>query len=56
MTSSGQIEILVDVTNTGDFDGEEVVQLHVRDVVGSVSRPLRELKGFRKISLAKGAT
>ncbi len=56
MSSSGQIEILVDVTNTGDIDGEEVVQLYVRDVVGSVSRPLRELKGFRKISLAKGAT
>jgi beta-glucosidase len=56
MPSSGQIEVSVDVTNSGDFDGEEVVQLYIRDVVGSVSRPLRELKGFRKISLAKGAT
>ena len=56
MPSSGQIEVSVDVTNTGDFNGEEVVQLYVRDVVGSVSRPLRELKGFRKISLEKGAT
>lgn len=55
MPSSGQIEVSVDVTNSGDFDGEEVVQLYIRDVVGSVSRPLRELKGFRKISLAKGA-
>lgn len=56
MPSSGQIEVSVDVTNTGDFDGEEIVQLYVRDVVGSVSRPLRELKGFHKISLAMGAT
>jgi beta-glucosidase len=56
MPSSGQIEVSVDVTNSGDFDGEEVVQLYIRDVVGSVSRPLWELKGFRKISLAKGAT
>lgn len=54
MPPSGQIEVSVDVTNTGPFDGEEVVQLYVRDVVGSVSRPLRELKGFRKIFLKKG--
>lgn len=51
---SGEMEVSVDITNTGDFDGEEVIQLYVRDVVGSVSRPLRELKGFRKIFLKKG--
>jgi beta-glucosidase len=56
MPTGGQIEVTVDVSNTGDSDGEEVVQLYVRDVIGSVSRPLRELKGFQKISLAKGAT
>jgi len=49
-----QVEVSVDVTNTGEYDGEEVVQLYLRDVVGSVSRPLRELKGFRKIFLKKG--
>jgi len=56
MSPSGLFEVSVDVANTGDFDGEEVVQLYVRDVVGSVSRPLRELKGFRKISIAKGTS
>ncbi|MEP7231250.1 MAG: glycoside hydrolase family 3 N-terminal domain-containing protein [Ginsengibacter sp.] len=44
----------VDVKNTGDIDGEEVVQLYVHDLVGSVVRPLKELKGFRKIMLQKG--
>ena len=42
------------VTNTGKFDGEEVVQLYIRDVVGSITRPLKELKGFQKISLKAG--
>lgn len=44
----------VDVKNTGDIDGEEVVQLYVHDVIGSVVRPLKDLKGFRKIMLQKG--
>ncbi|WP_347840503.1 beta-glucosidase BglX [uncultured Draconibacterium sp.] len=39
------------ITNTGDVVGEEVVQLYIRDLVGSVSRPVKELKGFKKISL-----
>lgn len=44
----------VTVTNSGARDGEEVVQLYVRDLVGSVTRPVKELKGFRKISLKEG--
>lgn len=44
----------VTVTNSGARDGEEVVQLYVRDLVGSVTRPVRELKGFQKIALKKG--
>ena len=44
----------VTVTNSGARDGEEVVQLYVRDLVGSVTRPVKELKGFEKISLKKG--
>ncbi|MGV1683690.1 beta-glucosidase BglX [Sphingopyxis sp. NJF-3] len=44
----------VTVTNSGARDGEEVVQLYVRDLVGSVTRPVKELKGFRKILLRKG--
>jgi beta-glucosidase len=42
------------VTNTGEFDGEEVVQLYVQDLVGSVTRPVRQLKAFEKIHLQKG--
>ncbi|MGH8130069.1 MAG: beta-glucosidase BglX, partial [Steroidobacteraceae bacterium] len=44
----------VTVTNTGEYAGEEVVQLYIRDLVGSVTRPVRQLKGFRKISLQPG--
>ena len=42
------------VTNNGKYDGEEVVQLYIRDVVGSITRPLKELKGFQKINLKAG--
>ena len=44
------------ITNTGKIAGEEVVQLYVRDLVGSVTRPLKELKGFQKVSIAPGET
>jgi beta-glucosidase len=46
----------VTVTNTGKIDGKEVVQLYIRDLVGSVSRPVKELKGFQKIELKAGET
>lgn len=49
-----KLKISVDVSNTGNYDGDEVVQLYVKDVVGSVTRPVRELKGFEKINLKKG--
>src|SRR5690606_22147045 len=58
-TSLGQGESLkgkVKVTNTGDRDGEEVVQLYLRDVVRSITPPVRELKGFKKVFLKKGET
>lgn len=48
------IKATVTVKNNGSFDGEEVVQLYIRDVVGSISRPMRELKGFQKIFLKAG--
>jgi len=44
----------VTVTNSGDRDGEEVVQLYVQDLVGSVTRPVKELKGFRKLTIPRG--
>ncbi len=51
-----KLEISVEVANTGDYDGEEVVQLYVRDLVASITRPLKELKGFQKIAIKKGET
>jgi beta-glucosidase len=48
--------VSVSVTNAGTRSGEEVVQLYIRDRVGSVTRPVKELKGFLRISLAQGAT
>ncbi len=46
----------VTLTNAGKYDGSEVVQLYIRDVVGSVTRPVKELKGFQKIMLKAGET
>ncbi|TQV86332.1 beta-glucosidase BglX [Exilibacterium tricleocarpae] len=54
MAAGGTLTASVTVTNSGARDGEEVVQLYVRDLVGSVTRPVRELKGFQKIMLKKG--
>ncbi len=50
----GELEVRVKVTNTGDRAGSEVVQLYVRDLVGSTTRPVKELKGFEKIHLDPG--
>ncbi|MEJ1159894.1 glycoside hydrolase family 3 N-terminal domain-containing protein [Prosthecomicrobium sp. N25] len=50
------LQVSVDVTNTGRRAGSEVVQLYVRDLVGTKSRPVKELKAFRKIALASGET
>ncbi|MGH7941485.1 MAG: glycoside hydrolase family 3 N-terminal domain-containing protein [Limisphaerales bacterium] len=49
-------QALVDVTNTGACAGTETVQLYIRDLVSSVTRPVKELKGFRKIQLRPGET
>lgn len=48
------LQVSVTVTNTGNMDGEEVVQLYIRDLVGSVVRPVKELKGFQKVMIKKG--
>ncbi len=52
----GSIRISVDVTNTGERAGQEVVQLYVGDCVSSLPRPVKELKGFEKIALGPGQT
>jgi beta-glucosidase len=56
LNRDGSISASVKVSNTGNRDGEEVVQLYIRDWVGSVTRPVRELKGFQKIHLKAGET
>ena len=54
MNINGEITATVTVTNTGKYDGSEVVQLYIRDLIGSVTRPVKELKGFEKIFLKAG--
>lgn len=56
LSNNGELKVSVAVTNTGNYDADEIVQLYVRDLVGSVSRPVKELKGFERISLKKGET
>ncbi|WP_417431793.1 beta-glucosidase BglX [Halpernia sp.] len=56
ISKNGKLKVSVEVTNTGDRNGEEVVQLYIRDLVGSLVRPIKELKGFEKISLKSGET
>jgi beta-glucosidase len=50
------LTVTVPVTNTGNYPGKEVVQLYIRDMVGSITRPVKELKGFNKIEIAVGET
>ena len=54
MTTGGNITASVTVTNTGSCEGTEVVQLYIRDMVGSIARPVQELKGFERICLKPG--
>ena len=52
----GTLQVSVDVTNTGGYDGEEIVQLYVADKHASMVRPVKELKGFKKVFIPKGET
>nr|WP_308757859.1 beta-glucosidase BglX [uncultured Bacteroides sp.] len=54
MEQNGSVTAKVTITNTGKRDGAEVVQLYIRDLVGSITRPVKELKGFEKIFLKAG--
>ena len=54
MSRDGEVTIRVDVRNTGERAGSDVAQLYIRDVVGSRARPVRELKGFQRVELARG--
>ena len=54
MGQDGSVTATVSVTNTGKRDGAEVVQLYIRDLVGSITRPVKELKGFEKVFIKAG--
>ena len=56
MSADGTITVTVPVTNTGDAKGKETVQLYIQDEKSSLPRPVKELKGFRKVDLAPGQT
>ena len=50
------VQVSVDITNSGNYDGKEVAQLYIQDVAASLARPVKELKGFELINLKKGET
>ena len=54
LNADGKLTASVTVTNTGNYDADEIVQLYIRDLVGSITRPVKELKGFERIHLKKG--
>jgi beta-glucosidase len=56
MTLDESVVASIDITNTGTMDADEIVQLYIHDCVASVTRPVMELKDFKRISLKKGAT
>lgn len=54
MTADGKLTLTVSVKNSGKYDADEVVQLYIRDMAATISRPVKELKGFERISLKAG--
>lgn len=56
MSKDSKITISAEVKNSGNYDGKEIVQLYIRDLVGSITRPVKELKGFQKVEIKKGET
>lgn len=56
INTSQTTTVTIPITNTGNYDGKEVVQLYIRDLVGTVTRPLKELKNFKKVFIKKGET
>ncbi len=55
-SSEDVIKVSIQIKNTGNFDGKEIVQLYIRDLYASITRPIKELKGFELVSLKKGET
>ena len=53
MDSNGNITASIFIKNTGNYDADDVVQLYIRDIVVSITRPIQELKGFKRLHLKK---
>jgi beta-glucosidase len=56
MDMAGSLTVKAKVTNSGEWDSDEIVQFYVRDRVGSITRPIKELKGYRRLHINKGDT
>ncbi len=56
LTGNQSLNASISLTNSGKYDGAEVVQLYIRDLIGSITRPVKELKGFQKVFLKAGET
>jgi len=54
MATTGSLTAKVTITNTGNYDGTEIAQLYIRDLAASISRPVKELKGFERVALKQG--
>lgn len=56
LSGDEKLEVSIDITNESEVDGKEVVQLYIRDLVGTITRPVKELKGFQKVFIRAGET
>ena len=56
ISANGNVQVNVEITNTGKMAGEEIAQLYIRDKVSSVTRPVKELKGYQRVALNPGET
>jgi beta-glucosidase len=54
IAATDKLQVTVNISNTGNYDGEETVQLYIRDMVGSITRPVKQLRRFEKVTLKKG--
>jgi beta-glucosidase len=54
MSTTGSIDVKATVKNTGEMDADEIVQFYIRDRVGSITRPVKELKGYKRVTIPRG--
>jgi beta-glucosidase len=56
MEMNGTLTVKAKVTNSGEYDADEIVQFYIRDRVGSLTRPIKELKGYKRLRINRGET